>query len=1161
MNILILSTQYNRYGGAATCAYETHRYLLNNNINSVAIFFDNSILNNSSKFNPDNLANVYACKLLKDYLAENVNLNIYNNIKMTVNEKLTENFVIFGFNYLAPLIGKLLFDSNKIYYMVTGTCYINNDNIINANYLINDEFEGKFNNIEKKTMEISDYIVPNSNVMVNVIKNIYKINPHKIFDLHEIYENIINFNNILIDSKLLDESYVKIYDVIYINSNFTRKVKNPEFAKQLFLNPKIKHLRKVVIGKNSKDIFNIEPSELINHNITVIDFLNQDEILKYIRKSKIMLIPSFIESYSISCIEASLNSCIPLLSVNVGCNNYINEFYINKTYEEIEWIDKINTIANNYSYHVKIFFNNYKNQNKILDLCDINKLNEGEKKKVLFVTVDVPGIGGAATNTMNLVNCFKDIWDIYIIFIDNNVDYKNDNLKNFIVIKNDTNIITKLTDFKNKFEKNSKFDFIFCKNYKCLIYIKNVFKNSTLIFSPSGLRYVGLLENDYLTNLQLTPQNKNLSYTRTNNIINFIKSNDQYLDFLALNFSDLIVPNSQLTFDMIKKIYIEEKKINFPIYTTNINLNNSVVQDNKKNFFSRNYDILFCSYSWARKCKNYELVKKLLPYLSHYKILLIGKKINFADIKDFNNVQYIENVPNEEIFEYLTNTKVTIVTSFYDSNPNTLVESIIAGCNVVTSKNVGNSEFLDPACVVVNPNDINEWICKIKNSVENIFGYSGPTGTKIKNDILKITNNLNRKIMTVGIYKINPLWDVDTPTEFSYFVFNIKSNDNFVMDVVFNDIYFMITYKMGLANGSNDINYIIIDETIEKNECYYVYRTLSYYEDYIKIWKIKTRDDLMFFNESDFYFLRGNYHKFYKLFIPNNSKVVFYPATSFKHNLLIKRVKPLENKYNVVLIHEDPKYKKLYENNHCILFKKFAPNTFINYNYNRIYDLCFVATEKQITKNHNLFLKFLDYLDEKKFLFNIIFIGDLNVITGNSNYSAKFKYIKLSFEFNVCKNRLIEIYNLSKNNLIMSGRDAFPRVVAESASCGCFNIGLNTLTDGTSVYDGEIGILLGDSTVPTEIIKDSLSYLPNEKIFDKIIIEINKQRNYNQISLNYKKNYNIDILIEQINLIINKLNSYSNSHSHSNLNDKILLDKHNLNNSNNETSKIAGDEL
>jgi hypothetical protein len=162
----------------------------------------------------------------------------------------------------------------------------------------------------------------------------------------------------------------------------------------------------------------------------------------------------------------------------------------------------------------------------------------------------------------------------------------------------------------------------------------------------------------------------------------------------------------------------------------------------------------------------------------------------------------------------------------------------------------------------------------------------------------------------------------------------------------------------------------------------------------------------------------------------------------------------------------------------------------------------------------------LDYLEEKELKYNIMFVGNIDVIVNEQNYSNKFNHIKFNHKSFVSKNELIEIYNLSKNNLIMSGRDAFPRVVAESASCGCFNIGLDTLKDGITAYDGEIGILLGDALVQKEMIKDSMSYVPSEIIFNKIVEEIEKKRDYNQISLKYKKNYNIDELINDINLII-----------------------------------------
>lgn len=1120
-NILILSTQYNRYGGAATCAYETHKYLLKNGINSVAIFFDNSIINDHQKYNIDNLPNVYACKLLKDYLNSNVNLNHYNEIKKIIDEKIGNDFIMLAYNYLAPLIGKLIFPFNTMYYMITGTCYINNTNTLYAEQIINEHFILEYNEIEKKSIDVSEYIIPNSVIMNNVIKNIYKITPDEIFDLHEIYENSIfnlKISKLLTDNNILGLNYFKKYDILFISSNLDRKVKNTELVIKIFLDPKLKKYKKLVIGKNSSKYFNNSKFE----NIEILDFLNQEQIINFLRQSKILLIPSYIESYSISCIEATNNTCIPLLSKNVGCNNFINNNFIIETYETNDWINKIIEINDNYMYNSKIFYNNYKNGNKILDILKYgNKFNH--KKKVLFVCVDIPGNGGAATNTMNLINNLKDIWDIYVIFIDNNIEYKIENISNYKIIKNDVNIFDNLIEYKNEIEINKKIDFIFCKNYKSLIFIRNIFKNTNIIFSPSGIRYVGkFTNNDYIQNINLDISNKNIIYTDTKHKIDFIKKNDDILDFLAFNLSDIIIPNSKLSYDIINKTYVDEKKINFPIYTTNINYIKNI--NNNKNIFTREYDIIFCCYSWSRGCKNSNLVKILIDRCTDKKILLVGKNIKLE--YNYNNLTYIPNIPNNEIKDYFKKVKVLVIPSFYDSNPNIFIEAISVGCNIVTSKNVGNSEFLNPNQIVNDPTNINEWIKKINNCLTIKYEYNGYDGLKIKNELLKITQNIWEKKSIVGIYKINPLWDIPTKPNFSYFTFVIKKNDDFVRNIVYNDIYFILTYKLGLTNKMNDINYIIIDETIPINECYYVYNSLSYYEDFVKIWKINNRDDIFFFNESNMYFLRGNYHNFYNIFISNKNKnkVIFYPATSFKQNIDIIDEPLIKNKYDIVLIHEDPKYNKVYKHNKRLIFNKFATDKFINNNIKRIYDFCFIATEKQKTKNHELFINFIEYLEYFEIKYNIIFVGNLEIITNEINYSSKFKHVKLTIKYNLSKNDLIKIYNQSKNNIIFSGRDAFPRVITESAACGCYNIALDTLCDGKSFFNNkELGILIGDEIVEKKIINNSLTYVSSKIIWNKIINEINKKHNPNLISYLYKKNNNVDNIINEINEILKTL--------------------------------------
>ena len=58
----------------------------------------------------------------------------------------------------------------------------------------------------------------------------------------------------------------------------------------------------------------------------------------------------------------------------------------------------------------------------------------------------------------------------------------------------------------------------------------------------------------------------------------------------------------------------------------------------------------------------------------------------------------------------------------------------------------------------------------------------------------------------------------------------------------------------------------------------------------------------------------------------------------------------------------------------------------------------------------------------------------------------------------ISKDQLCEVYNRSRIHLITSGRDCFPRTIPESVCCGCYNIVLDILSDGTS-FIGENPII------------------------------------------------------------------------------------------------------
>ena len=72
----------------------------------------------------------------------------------------------------------------------------------------------------------------------------------------------------------------------------------------------------------------------------------------------------------------------------------------------------------------------------------------------------------------------------------------------------------------------------------------------------------------------------------------------------------------------------------------------------------------------------------------------------------------------------MSQAKCVICPSFYDSFPNVITEANLCGCNVVISKNVGQSYLLNAQFVVNDFYDKDEWIDKIMLATKKkIPGY------------------------------------------------------------------------------------------------------------------------------------------------------------------------------------------------------------------------------------------------------------------------------------------------------------------------------------------------------------------------------------------------------------------------------------------------------
>jgi hypothetical protein len=1015
--------------------------------------------------------------------------------------------------------------------MVTGTNYINNNNIIDVLTIINSkDINNKLNvmnSIEYHTIQKSNYIVSNSVLMNNLINKIYKINNSLIIDLHEIY------NYIKCDKT---DSNQKIYDIIFISSNFDRKVKNIDLVINIFKNEALKDKKIIAIGKNSK--------EYMPNNVTTFDFLPQDKIMKLMNISKIIIVTSYIESYSISAIEAYNNNCLTLLSKNVALSYFVNKFFVINSYDVNIWINKIKLILNNYNYFTKIYYNKY-NKSAPIDYLITgnsitgnsitgNSITGNSITNILLVSIDIPYIGGSATNLYNILKYLQNNknYNIITIFISNVdiADYNPLNFKNVHKINFDLTTEIELKKLKEYYINNGvMFKYIFCKNYKIFPYFRNIFYESYIIFSPSGLRMISSsTENQYLLDLKLN----NIYYSKyntlslSNNIYKFINDNDKFLDIYALKNSDIIIPNSLVTYNVINNIYDNLENLNYSINITNINLQNI----NNNNFNEREYDIIFIAYNWKRNIKNYKLVIDIINKIEidPKKIIVIGNE----QIKYNKNIVSIDYLENNKINDLLKKCKTLIITSYYDSNPNVLIEGVANGCNIVTTKNVGNYENIDNRGLVINYNDISEWIKIITNSLKERYKYNG----EFNNDIVIKINKLfdyfqyNKNII-IGIYKIPAYWnEIKNIFKLNNFIYIEKINNELIENIINYDIYFELVYNIGILKKCNSIDYIIIEENLKVNECYYVYKVFPYYENYVKIWRIKSYYDLLNFKKANIYFLRGNYTEYYNNLCPDKSFKIFYPATSLKQFLSPIKEKEyidyhrmkINIKYDIILKHEDNMWDDIYNSKGKLInFFKYSTDYFVCYNLIRTIDFCFIATENQITKNHNLFINFIEYLENKRINKKIIFIGDISKIDYKNifliEYLNELKYVHFEYISRCDKNKLIEIYNLSKVNIIFSGRDAYPRVIAESLSCGCFNIALDTLSDGKDIYNGYFGKLIGDPNINKVLInKSSLCYKNNDTLWDKVLSSVPHIIDHNEISIKFKKTYNVDTFINSL---------------------------------------------
>lgn len=339
MNIIVSSTQYPGYGGAATNAYKIIKYLRRNGLNVVGIFFFGRKVEN---YDPDNIGGIFLYNLPPVNQMDKLN---YNEIKNDAEKYLkAKPNICLAKNYVAPIFCKKIFDCYTIY-LVSGinhmsTFYKNNCTMD----ILRHDFEIK-ETISDEILcnNISDLIILNSHLSLKLFQKIYSNYGNKI------YSEIVDTSELLKKNKI-NININKVYDIIICCSNLKRNVKNNLFLIPILQNKTFDKYKKCIIGKNSHLFKNIK-------NVELFDILPQNKCIEMFSKSKILLVPSLFDANPNVVKEAYYNNCLPLITKNIGYSELFPDFLVCNSYLQEEWVYKINNILDNYNNLNKVIIN------------------------------------------------------------------------------------------------------------------------------------------------------------------------------------------------------------------------------------------------------------------------------------------------------------------------------------------------------------------------------------------------------------------------------------------------------------------------------------------------------------------------------------------------------------------------------------------------------------------------------------------------------------------------------------------------------------------------------------------------------------------------------------------------------------------------------------
>lgn len=550
----------------------------------------------------------------------------------------------------------------------------------------------------KKLQELDEiYYIPRSSFMIKDMDCLfYKYTYIPFFgDSFKNYEVVPKKEMIYFYTYPDSQKYLYGHDII----EYIKRVK-PEFKFLLVTHP--------AAYKN-----NIEYCK--NNNICSFD--DTDEIIKNIQKCFVSIRLTNHDGIANSVLE------LGLLGINTIYNDSLTPCALNykSIHDIIKHIEneknKIGTIDKKLIENVKnhISLNQY--------IYNTQYYEKNHSKRILFCYGDYPYFGGAATNSYALVKFMKNQANFVLGVNHNSHELTNsqidpDNIKqvyhikefdNYSKIEND--IISKLGGTPN---------YIFIKKWIIGHHLKKIFLDSNFFYILSSVissehEWKENIEDNNLYDINLIPQS-----------------------IRDLTFTDKIIANSMLS----KKILMNfNSYANVSVAYTSLMINKSKtfkfleISNKTSEWESRKYDMCFASSSCDRFVKNINLFKRIASHDNNKNKnkIIIGNNPYFINKNSYNienpiNCEYKNLQEHEELLNILHNVKLVIITSYYESFSNLMIEAIQCGCNILINHNIGGKELINDYCIANNYDEYIEKtdvLCKKSiNCLNSNFNYT-----------------------------------------------------------------------------------------------------------------------------------------------------------------------------------------------------------------------------------------------------------------------------------------------------------------------------------------------------------------------------------------------------------------------------------------------------